>query len=274
MHISGLLFNATIHICVLLSLFFSGRALDVVKAMSEVTTVADTLSNLRENVDSYSGELYMESVRLAESVGVEPTVPQLCGRQTKRANIPATSPEEYYKRSLVIPFMDHLNQQMSDRFCELNKKGTMGLHLLPPVDESVNSETLSFFKDDIPSPATLNQELEIWRRKWTGHNSPPATLQEALKACNGQLYPNIKTVLKITATFPVTSCECERSISTLGLVKTKLRATMGQERLTGLCLLSRHRDIKVDPREIVLMYARKNPRRMILSDVLADEERE
>ena len=48
-----------------------------------------------------------------------------------------------------------------------------------------------------------------------------------------------------TATFPVTSCECERSISTLGIVKTKLRATMGQDRLTGLCLLSRHRDIHV-----------------------------
>ena len=184
--------------------------------MIEVTTVTDTLSNLRENVDSYSGELYTESMRLAEFVGVEPTVPRLYGRQTKRANTPATSPEEYYKNSIVKPFMDHLNQQMSDRFCELNMKRTTGLHLLPPVDESVISDTISFFKDDLPSPATLNQEVEKTRRKWTGHNSPPTTLQEAMNACNGQLYPNIKTVLKITATFSVTSCECERSMSTLG----------------------------------------------------------
>ena len=49
---------------------------------------------------------------------------------------------------------------------------------------------------------------------------------------------------------------------------------MGQERLTGQCLLSRHSDIKVDPREIVMIYARKNPRRVILPDVLADDETE
>ena len=148
----------------------------------------------------------------------------------------------------------------------------MGLHLIPPVENSVKPQTLSFFEDDLPSPATLSQEIELWRRKWTDHQTPPATLQETLKACNGQLYPNIKTVLQITATFPVTSCECERSISTLGIVKTKLRATMGQDRLTGLCLLSRHRDIHVEPRDIVKIYARKNPRRMVLPDILADDE--
>ena len=92
------------------------------------------------------------------------------------------------------------------------------------------------------------------------------------KSCDDGLYPNVKTVLKIASTFPVTSCECERSISTLGLVKTKLRSTMGQERLTGLCLLSRHRDIKVDAREVVLKFARMHPRRMTFPNVLADSE--
>ena len=153
------------------------------------------------------------------------------------------------------------------------QKGDHGLASHSPSGKfSEAKETLSFFEDDLPSPATLSQEIELWRRKWTDHQTPPATLQETLKACNGQLYPNIKTVLQITATFPVTSCECERSISTLGIVKTKLRATMGQDRLTGLCLLSRHRDIYVEPRDIVKIYARKNPRRMVLPDILADDE--
>ena len=192
--------------------------------MNEVSTVTDTLSNLRENVDSYSEELYTDAVKLADTVGVESSVPRLCGLQTKRANTPATTPEEYYTHSLVFPFMDHLNQQMKDRFCELNRKGTMGLHLLPPVADSVTSETLSFFEDDLPSPSTLSQEVQLWRRKWTSQSSPPATLQEALKVCNGQLYPNIKTVLKVAATYPVTSCECERSIS----------FSFGQIRITNL----------------------------------------
>lgn len=63
---------------------FSDR--NVFRAMGEVTTVADTLSNLRENINSCSGELYTEEERLADSVGIEPTVPRLCGRQTKRTN--------------------------------------------------------------------------------------------------------------------------------------------------------------------------------------------
>ena len=125
--------------------YFSGRALDIVRAMDEVTIVADTLRKLRENIDPYSGELFTEAVKLAETIDVQPSVPSLCGRQTKRANTPSSTPEEYYKRSLVIPFLDHLNQQMADRFCELNRKGTMGLHLIPPVETSVKAQTLSFF---------------------------------------------------------------------------------------------------------------------------------
>ena len=240
--------------------------------MGEVSAITDTLKVRRENVDSFSEELFAEAVKLGDKVDVEPSIPRLCGRQTKRANTPAASPEEYYRRTLVIPFLDHLNQQMAERFSELNRKATMALQLLPPVKETTNAETLSFFVDDLPSPATLEQEVDIWRRKWTGHPSPPQTLEEALKSCDDGLYPNVKTVLKIASTFPVTSCECERSISTLGLVKTKLRSTMGQERLTGLCLLSRHRDIKVDAREVVLKFARMHPRRMTFPNVLADSE--
>jgi hypothetical protein len=50
-------------------------------------------------------------------------------------------------------------------------------------------------------------------------------------------FSNVATILRISAVFPVTSCECERSISTLRLRKTYLRSTMGQGRLTSLALI-------------------------------------
>ena len=215
--------------------FFSGRALDVINAMGEVSAITDTLKVRRENVDSFSGEMFAEAIKLGDKIDVEPSTPRLCRRQKKRANTPAASPEQYYRWTLVIPLLDHLNQQMAERFSELNRKATIALQTLPQVKETTSTETLSFFVDDLPSTATLEQEVDIWRRKWSGHPSPPQTLEGAIKSCDGGLYPNVKAVLKITSTFPVTSCECERSISTLGLVKTKLRSTMGQERLTGLC---------------------------------------
>jgi len=41
-------------------------------------------------------------------------------------------------------------------------------------------------------------------------------------------FPNIRVLLSIMATLPVTSCECEHSISMLRLIKTPVRSTMGQ----------------------------------------------
>nr|CAH7713145.1 unnamed protein product [Callosobruchus chinensis]CAH7732797.1 unnamed protein product [Callosobruchus chinensis]CAH7756156.1 unnamed protein product [Callosobruchus chinensis] len=42
---------------------------------------------------------------------------------------------------------------------------------------------------------------------------------------------------------PVTVASCERSFSKLKLIKTYLRSTMGQERLSGLAILSIEGDI-------------------------------
>ena len=64
--------------------------------------------------------MFAEAVKLGDKIEVEPSIPRLCGRQTRRANTPAASPEEYNRRTLVIPFLDHLNQQMAERFSELN----------------------------------------------------------------------------------------------------------------------------------------------------------
>ena len=60
------------------------------------------------------------------------------------------------------------------------------------------------------------------------------------------MFPNIHTLLKITATQPVTSCECERSISKLRLLKSVIRTTMTEDSLNGLALLSVHRDLNLN----------------------------
>ena len=62
------------------------------------------------------------------------------------------------------------------------------------------------------------------------------------------------------ATLPVTSCECERSISLLRLVKNCLRTTMSEERLNGLALMQYYHDIPIDPEEIVTEFVRDSRR--------------
>ncbi len=58
-------------------------------------------------------------------------------------------------------------------------------------------------------------------------------------------------------TLPVTSCECERSISMLKLIKTSLRSSMGQDRLNGLAMLYYHRDIEITSEEVVDEFSSK-----------------
>ena len=68
------------------------------------------------------------------------------------------------------------------------------------------------------------------------------------------------------ATLPVTSCECEHSISLLRLVKSSLRSSMGQNRLNGLALLHSHQGsfVTLTPEEVVEDFAINNPRRIKL----------
>ena len=58
-----------------------------------------------------------------------------------------------------------------------------------------------------------------------------------LKECDKLFFSNVSTIVHISAEFPVTSCEYERSSSTPRLLKTYLRSTMGQGRLTYLALM-------------------------------------
>ena len=66
------------------------------------------------------------------------------------------------------------------------------------------------------------------------------------------LFPAVREAILIALTLPATSCTVERSFSTLRRVKTWLRSTMSDQRLSGLCMLSVHRD-KVNSQKTDLM---------------------
>ena len=55
---------------------------------------------------------------------------------------------------------------------------------------------------------------------------------------SSEIYPNMWTALRIGLTLPVTVAEAERSFSKLKLIKSYLRSTMSQDRLSGLAIIS------------------------------------
>ena len=101
----------------------------------------------------------------------------------------------------------------------------------------------------------------------------PKTLKSAVNRSNKILFPNIHTILRIIMTFPVTTCECERSISVLNRVKTYNRTTQTDQRLSGLCMISAYREKDIDWEKVVNTFAVENPRKMALINIF-DEEKE
>ena len=53
--------------------------------------------------------------KVREAVGesdYEPSLPRLCSRQRNRANVLAETAEEYFRRTIAIPFLDHFLGQI------------------------------------------------------------------------------------------------------------------------------------------------------------------
>lgn len=57
------------------------------------------------------------------------------------------------------------------------------------------------------------------------------------------IYPNLQTALRIFLSLPVTTATCERSFSKLKLIKSYLRSSLGQERLSNMSILAIEREV-------------------------------
>ena len=100
----------------------------------------------------------------------------------------------------------------------------------------------------------------------------PEKISSTIKIVDQVAFPNIFIILQIVATIPVTSCSCERSISSLRNLKNYLRNTMGVERLNGLALMHTHREMELNLKEIIDLFATGHPRRMKMVNILCSND--
>ncbi|XP_022161769.1 uncharacterized protein LOC111027679 [Myzus persicae] len=79
-------------------------------------------------------------------------------------------------------------------------------------------------------------------------------------------YLNIEIAIRIFLSMPVTTASCERSFSKLKLIKTYLRSTMAQERLSSMAILSIETEIasKLDYEEVIDKFADTKARKISL----------
>ena len=275
--------NACLKYLLALTRSLQAEAKDIIQAVSEINHIKAALRDVRDKIDAHHGEWFSTVEQMCANVGIQPSLPRVCGRQQHRSNVPAQTPSEYYRRSISIPVLDHLLSELESRFNTHQLTALQGLYIIPSVLVGKTVEEISpkicqlgdMYDGDLPHSSSLQSELHCWHMKWKqqeeehGQASLPTSPFMSLPHASA-MFPNIKVLLLILCTLPVTSCSAERSFSGLKRIKTALRSTMGNERLTSLALLHLHRDIDVSVRDIVEEFARRHPRRLELADILAN----
>ena len=265
-----------------LSVKLQGRYSDVVRAHREIETVKATIRGVRCRVDTFHSQVYEQVHMLSQTVEVVETAPRQASRQQHRQNTPSISVSDYYKRILTIPLLDHLSSELDSRFdgsCSQNLIEFM--QLLPSEIAGMTSElrpqkfgaVLQIYGDVLPSVKSFDVELDLWQTKWSSDSEQAKELdtpEKVLPSADPDYYPNIRTLIVILTTLPITSCECELSISMLRLVKTALRSTMTETRFNGLAMLQYHRDILLTADEVVQEFVRRHPRRLLVVNPLSD----
>ncbi|XP_065920295.1 52 kDa repressor of the inhibitor of the protein kinase-like [Dysidea avara] len=260
-----------------LSLKLQGCYVNAIWAHRDIQNVKSTLVKQRCDVERFHLQIYNEVTVLCQSVGIEESVPRVTNRQQNRQNLPSDSPSEYYKRT-TIRMLDHLISELNVRFTECSSQFLLQFAQLLPSELIKNltktknidfDDLIKFYEDDLPLSRGFSTELELWRNYWSSETCKADaealnTPEKALKQHDKDLYPNIYTLLTFAATVPVTSCECERSISMLRLIKTSLRSTMTQERLNGLAMMQYHHQIPLEADEVVEEFATRQPRKLLL----------
>ena len=92
--------------------------LDIVAAHEMVAEVAETYKEERENIDENFDKIYSHSIQIAEHVGTEVSMPCTARRQQHRNNSEMSSSKDYYKKTVAMPFLDHVLPILDSQFSE------------------------------------------------------------------------------------------------------------------------------------------------------------
>uniref|UniRef100_A0A674JMD8 TTF-type domain-containing protein n=1 Tax=Terrapene triunguis TaxID=2587831 RepID=A0A674JMD8_9SAUR len=184
--------------------------------------------------------------------------------------------EEKFKVESFYAIIDSLVSHLNRRICAYSEINNRFCFLTGDLDSPAVKESLrrliEFYSGD------LNEELfEEWVQ-WCSLVKPLASkpLSQALPTPLQMLtimsthnlqtvFPNVFVALRIYLTLPVSHCNGERSFSHLKRIKSALHATMIQERLNSLTLLSIESEMvnSVDFSNLIETFAAAKARRKI-----------
>ncbi|XP_035986697.1 zinc finger MYM-type protein 1-like isoform X1 [Fundulus heteroclitus] len=237
-----------------LSDMLQASSLDISKAVEVAEALVQTLNDLRQ--ESSFDNVWDEALNisgqcdvtqpaakrqktLSSKLGENRTMTAVGQRESERD-------EDEFRKTFFYPVIDLVLSEINRRFSRTNWDIMSSIQALnPKKDAFLNKATLysaaRLYDSNIDD---LGHELDhfsrvLERKIQTGMPRPSSTVEliqfiEPYKEVFFELY----RLCKIAVAIPVSTASCERSFSTLRRVKTYLRSTMNDDRLSNLGVLS------------------------------------
>ncbi|CAI6368778.1 unnamed protein product [Macrosiphum euphorbiae] len=232
------------------------KNLDLLKCSNFIKKIVVIVKDHREHADTEIQELLTAANIAAENIGAEINLPRIVKQQQHRSNPPALNSAEFWKRSLLIPYLDSLISSLERRFSDENIPAFSLLLLHPSNMLDMNTKEFKLKINDFANYyqiKDLESEAELWYNIWKEKKLAKSKLSDMemseVVEETDIFFPKIKQALHISLAQPCTTSTIERSFSTLRRVKTWLRSTMTENRLNGLCILSVHRKLLDEKKE-------------------------
>ncbi|XP_044588849.1 zinc finger MYM-type protein 1-like [Cotesia glomerata] len=185
-----------------------------------------------------------------------------------------SSGQENFRTNVNYPILDTLSVQLAGRKSAYEKLYEK-FNFFDNLSEIYTTELKNLanklvdkYLDDLEE--TLGNECIHLQYQLKDSSANTEDIRSAQNICNvlhsrslRDVYPNVDIALRIFLSIPATNCSGERSFSTLKRVKTYLRASMGQDRLNSLALLSIEAQLvqKIEYDDIIDIFARTKARK-------------
>ena len=191
-------------------------------------------------------------------------------------DVATLSPEESFRISYFIPIVDQAISSLTRRFEQYQGYQKMfGFLFTSETLQSLDNESLKSSCDNLEAALEkdgkydidaneLYAELKFLQNFIPQENMGPLEILKFLKRHNS--FPNASIAYRVLLTIPVTVASAERSFSKLKLLKSYLRSTMLQQRLTDLAQISLESELleKIEYERIIEEFISSNTKRLKL----------
>lgn len=180
-----------------LSQNLQGQPLDVYQAVTSLSEVLASLSDMKANIDTHLQSWYQEAVEFASKLLI---------------SVDNTSQEclIIYCRDIISKgAIDHSICEISELCSDHALSAVRCMQVVPYVISKkegccMDTEVFKVYQDDLPDSSSLQVELLKWRDRWLESDEQPlpAGLLDTLNSTDAESFPNIETLLRLLVILP------------------------------------------------------------------------